>query len=365
VFGLTEDVHGVAEGISYIPAAAQAAVDEVNAGGGIGGHPMKLTVCDDQESASGGAACWQSFANNPTIVASAGSLSLYTDASTSSITQGKMPVVGGYAVGAFDLTNPLSFLTSGGTIGEFSGMGAAAIQQGAKTVTIIGQNLSQAALIRTAITSSVTAAGGKSLNPVLIAPTETNLAAAATQAISENPDAVLLPLPATQVSAAVVALRDGGYSGLILAGADDVGQAFLDNLGISPGKLVIVSNFPFPAQTTTAWGKLYNQDINTYASSVKKYADWASVLLVWIGVKVAAQVANTIKGPVTRASMLAALNAQSALTTGGEAPTINWTTAGPIPTTPRVPNGTYDLATIKNGKFVWDGTFHSYLPGTS
>lgn len=355
--GWTADVTGQAFGYPGVSKAADVAEMQINAAGGINGHPLQVVKCDDKETAGGGAACFQHLTSDSSIVALVGSSSLYTDASKQLVDQAQIPLVGQTAIGAVDLTDPLSFLITGGVIGQYAGLGAAAATQGAKTAVILREDLAATGVIDTYITKSFESGGGKISGRVLIAATQTDLSAAAAQAASGNPDAILLALPATQVTAAVVALRNGGYKGMLGLGGDQVDDAYLQKLGVDPGKMFVVTVLPRASDNTTKWGALFNDALAKYAPSIPK---WEEVQEVWTAIQAFAEAAKSITGPVTRASVLTALHATTALDTGGLTPPIDWSKPGPTTILPRDPNTNYDIQVAQNGTFVWDGRFHSY-----
>jgi ABC-type branched-subunit amino acid transport system substrate-binding protein len=103
-----------APGFSFpqIVTGAQAAVNEINAAGGIDGHQVELLSCDSQNDPNSAAACARR-AISENVSAVVGMQSLQSNGAVAVLEKAKIASVGGNDIGSLDRTSPISFpLTS-------------------------------------------------------------------------------------------------------------------------------------------------------------------------------------------------------------------------------------------------------------
>jgi len=118
--------------IPSIPVGAQIAVDEINAAGGIGGHPANLIVCNDTNDPNTASQCIRQ-ATDKGVVAIVGGLSLFDSAIVPLL--GGIPWVGLTSSSVF--SDPNVFLIGGDGASAFSAIGAAAVKEGCKSIAVI------------------------------------------------------------------------------------------------------------------------------------------------------------------------------------------------------------------------------------
>ncbi|GAA4550220.1 ABC transporter substrate-binding protein [Pseudonocardia xishanensis] len=103
-----------APGFSFpqIVTGAQAAVNEVNAAGGIDGHQVQLLSCDSQNDPNSAAACARRAVSEK-VSAVVGMQSLQSNGAITVLEKANIASVGGNDIGSLDRTSPISFpLTS-------------------------------------------------------------------------------------------------------------------------------------------------------------------------------------------------------------------------------------------------------------
>jgi len=92
-------------------AAARAAIRQINATGGIDGHPLKLDYCNEQNNANTAAACARRFVQEGAVAMSGGEVSITGEAQVAAITgKAGLAMVGDNALSAW-VTAPNEFPT--------------------------------------------------------------------------------------------------------------------------------------------------------------------------------------------------------------------------------------------------------------
>src|SRR5882762_9269466 len=79
--------------LKVVQAGAEAAIADINATGGVHGHPLELDVCDNQLKASAAAACARRFISE-SVVATVGDESSYGSDTNSLLANAKIAGIG-------------------------------------------------------------------------------------------------------------------------------------------------------------------------------------------------------------------------------------------------------------------------------
>jgi ABC-type branched-subunit amino acid transport system substrate-binding protein len=215
---------------------AQARVDEINANGGINGHPVELIGCDSNLDPNQEQACIDQ-AIEEKVSAIVSSSIFFTPLTT--LEAANIPFIGAQGITPDQLSSPMSYPFSG-IIGWFKGEVAIAVKAGAKKITIVTGDTASSQYAESIAQAAITEAGLTPNKSVVAAVGKTEFTAEATAAIADNPDAVVLNGPAEVLTKFTLALRQAGYTGLIVSFGSGVGGEAIEALG-DDGNGVLVS----------------------------------------------------------------------------------------------------------------------------
>lgn len=247
-------------------AAVQAAFAYINAAqGGIGGHPLKLSLCTVQSSEAQAQQCAQSFLNNKSVsVVLQGGLNVGSD-SVHSTLNGTKPDVVSQANPGTDTTAANTYAINPSVLAALPGTGSYAKSKGYKTVGIVvDSNPGDIAIAQVA--KSVYASMGLTSKVTTFPVGSTDLTSAFTEALASKP-AALAPIVVTTSGCTAVAkaLQTLGTSTPVLS----------SGLCVTPQIKTALGDFPkWDYETTNL--SLYAPDrtgqIAFYKAVMAKYA---------------------------------------------------------------------------------------------
>lgn len=350
-------ISGLSGGVSSNPEygdGAQAAVEAINAKGGINGRPLELTHCDNHQNAMDSGNCYRKLLADEDIVAIAGGSDVHRDASKAQLEKAGMPVIGQYPVSKFDLTNPLAFNINGSTVVGFNGLASDVVGSGAKRVGLVTLDIPTADVIRETISDVLRNGGIEIVSNIQVSPTAADHSAPAQQVTQRDPDAVIWLTFAAQTGVAVKALRQTGYQGTVAIAGSAFERKTIQSMGAG-GPLTIGLVLPPAWDTSTKNGAQFNKDMKTFEPDAKITE---ISLNSWLGVHLFAQVASTLD-TVDRESVRNGLRKMSNVETGGLTPPIDFSTKSPLPYG-AVYNPAYTVVHVQNGTAEWDGKLHEF-----
>ena len=193
---------------SNFPEAAggtAAAVKEINQNGGIFGHPLQVTTCDNQNNQNLATSCAQeAVANHDVAVLAPGNV--LTTTMLPILQQAGIPLIGADANSPADTTTPVSFLGAGGGYGLNNAAGAVAKELGCtKVATAIIEAPVITQVIASALTLYIKAAGLQYVGHQYAPITETNFTS------------TFAALKLTGANCITTAMADSQTTGLITA----------------------------------------------------------------------------------------------------------------------------------------------------
>ncbi len=246
--------------------AVQAAFSYINAEqDGIGGHPLKLSLCTVTSSEAEAQQCAQSFLNNSAIsVILQGGLNVGSDAVHSTLNGAKPDVVTQANPGT-DTTAPNTYAVNPSAIATLPGTGLYAKYKGYRTVGIVvDSNPGDLAIAQAA--KSIYASMGLTSKVTTFPAGSTDLTSAFTEALAAKPD-VMIPVVVTTAgcTAAAKALQTLGSTTPIMS----------VNLCVTPQIKSAIGDFPKWAYESTNL-LLYAPDstgqVAFYQAVMAKYA---------------------------------------------------------------------------------------------
>ena len=361
VIGTSAAVKAAGANDPGVQEAATAAVDYINATGGIKTadgktHKLALSFCNNQATPNGSVTCAQTLIgdNVVSVVAanddnSASSDPLYTKAG--------IPEFASTLLSEWDYAGSNSYPVEGAASFSVAGLALELGKAGIKTARIVSTTETEAdsqSLIA-GFKAAYSKVGGTMLSPTFFPQATTDYSPVAAQIKSGNPGAVVIltnPQFVAPVAQAISQLGGKVPNFANFAGAITV-PALKATGGLFNGALVSAG---FSPTSNPEWA--------TYRSAMKKYEPNASPSDVygytptaaqnsWVGTIAFRQVVSKLSGPITAAKIKSALNSTTDLTTGGITPPINFTkpfACGPFA---RVFNTTYfGPIVVKNSQFT-------------
>ncbi|GAA1145727.1 ABC transporter substrate-binding protein [Kitasatospora gansuensis] len=117
-------------------ALAEAVGRELNAGGGLAGHRVKVLTCNEHDTAEGVTECARQ-AVTAHALAVVGSYSQYGETFMPALEAAGIPYIGGYGLSTPEFSSPFSYPVSGGTPALIAGSGQQLVEAGCKSVAVI------------------------------------------------------------------------------------------------------------------------------------------------------------------------------------------------------------------------------------
>jgi branched-chain amino acid transport system substrate-binding protein len=114
--------------VDSLEPGAQAAVDRINAEGGVHGRPLEVVICEDGSNANVAATCARQFASDESIVATVGDVSSYGGDYNPPLEQAGVAGIGTTPLSPGDFASPRVFATNSGGL-SFLGMGVFLVEE--------------------------------------------------------------------------------------------------------------------------------------------------------------------------------------------------------------------------------------------
>lgn len=338
-----------------------AAVEAVNAAGGINGANLVLEFCDSKLDANTETACARELTDKG-IVAAIGPNVVADQSGTpyKIYAAAKVPVFGGNGLSPAELTDANSFPMASGTPGWFYGAGKALSDTGATSVAIYadagpsGQfagDLASDGLKNLGIASEgVTFADAKA---------DPTFAASAAKVVDTGADGVLIA--STNVPVMVKALRDAGFQGRISTFSGALTDKSIEAMGANAEGLLVSSQNALVADTA-------DPEVAAFMADMKKYAPDAAIedrsLNAYAKIQLFAQILRQANVPVGDGADVSAIldSLETPVDTGLVGP---WAVKGrtsPLAEFPRIVNPTVVLGEIRDGKIVPTGSGEFIVP---
>jgi ABC-type branched-subunit amino acid transport system substrate-binding protein len=337
-------------------AGAQAAAAAVNASGGINGHPLKVISCDagDGSSVTQAVNCARGLVSNAGAMAEVGDFEIDQDQVNTILNAAKVANVGPQPNGQSVLSSPNSFPLAGS---EGAAIGIPLADAGAKKISVAYVNSPQAAaaLPFTKAVLGVSRPGTSVLGGIPIDLTTTDLTPFVTKGATG--DGVALAVIPAQLASWLTVAKSGNYSQKLAVSGSSLLPAELKALGSKADGLLVDSGLPLVTSSMPGVVK-YRQQMNQYASG---QAQDTISLGGWLDTWAFEQVARTISGPVTRASVMSAFSSLTNFNVFGLLPSGFSTTKNfSFPGRGRLFNQYTVEGVVKNGQLVQ--TSAGYVP---
>jgi branched-chain amino acid transport system substrate-binding protein len=322
--------------------------EDINSHGGIGGRKVEAIVCNDQGNPNVAATCARQ-AESDNVVAIVTPYDNYSTVILPIFQQEGIAFVGNLPVSPADNTNPVSFPT-GSLAGYTVGTAKAMVAKGCRTLAFIHYNTPTALIVAASLKQVMQTVGGKvvDFNVNQGAP-DYSPVAASIQASGANCAFSILPPSDNQKWLPDQYQRTPKI--IIGAALSATTPALLKVLGKSGNGMLLGSGIPAPTDTSFAEVREFQADMAKYyphsAITAFSLGGWADAKLVY-------GVFRTMKGPITKTTVLQAMNhiTKPATMIFGDYVT---TSPNTNPQDARLFNRIAYIYTTKNGQYVLDG----------
>jgi ABC-type branched-subunit amino acid transport system substrate-binding protein len=330
---------------------AKAAVDAINASGGVSGHPIDLVTCDNKYDPNTEVDCARD-AQSDGVAAMIGVTDF--NGTFAVLNSEKIPFVGGFGTASAELISPIAFPLAGSIPGYSYGAAAVAAQLGAKNPVVLATTANGQAAAQYFI-NGMTDLHGITPREVTFAAGLPDYTATVAQVLSKPVDALYVVAIPNDLPKIITALRAANYKGAIICQATILGDS-LKTLGAAANGIYAVGDVapytsPNAAQFLADVKKIDPNAENDVNSDEFAIQAWASVEL-W------AKVAATIHGTINAASTLAAFNdLKTPVTLGVTEPYDTSDPSQAVKGVTRLFNPYMAIDRIINEKFEQQGTF--------
>lgn len=329
-------------------AGINAAIDDINAHGGVDGHPLKVIYCMETGDANSAAACARSAVANKSVVAEVSDDSNYGSAIDPILASAGVPMIGGGAFTPADFSSKDFFAYNAETFETVGEATLAAGQLHAKKIYMPYIDVPAGRELPPLMNAVLKPAGLSLDGSIPIPATATDLSSYVAAVKQANPDVIITALTTDLAGRFVLTARQEGLTTpiFVLGGVYDP-YTIQTQLGSAATNLYVVArlNLASPAAAQM------NADLNTYDPNYKKRND--QILARWGAVHLFDSIATAAlkSGPLTRASILNAANHTTDWSYLGLTPPVNFTKPQKAlgGTIPNLVNTTVYL-------FKWDGT---------
>lgn len=332
-----------------VDAGATAAVQAINAAGGVNGKQIEYSFCNTKGEANGALACARQAADDG-VDAIVGRVDIYTTQTTPILEKAGIPDVGAVPIAEIDSQSPVSFPLHAGNYGAYAAGPYAFQAAGKKKMAIVRLDFAATAAQADMIEKVAAAAGMPSAGQIVVpAQGVTDYAPYAQQIKDRGADCAMVLLGPQGLQAVYKAADALGVDAQLAASVFSFGESEAQAIGPASDGIWVISPYGAPSQNAT-----FNADLDSAGVAADDLALRRSAgLNAWLAVHAAADVAGGIQGDITAESMTAALRQAKAVDVEG---VLTWDPAdlgaasdGAFPRFPPTP---FEVLTFSGGRMV-------------
>ncbi|MFR9806092.1 ABC transporter substrate-binding protein [Pseudonocardia sp. RS010] len=332
-----------------VDAGAKAAVQAINAAGGVNGKQIEYSFCNTKGEANGALTCARQAADDG-VDAIVGRVDIYTTQTTPILEKAGIPDVGAVPIAEIDSQSPVSFPLHAGNYGAYAAGPYAFLAAGKKKMAIVRLDFAATAAQADMIEKVAAAAGMPSAGQIIVpAQGVTDYAPYAQQIKDRGADCAMVLLGPQGLQAVYKAADALGVDAQLAASVFSFGESEAQAIGPASDGIWVISPYGAPSQNAT-----FNADLDSAGVAVDDLALRRSAgLNAWLAVHAAADVAGSIQGDITAGSMIAALRQAKAVDVEG---VLTWDPAdlgaasdGAFPRFPPTP---FEVLTFSGGRMV-------------
>lgn len=272
--------------------------------GGINGHPIQINNCDDKGDGATTTQCMTNLLASGVVAFVNNSSLTFGNVALPAMADAKVASIGGYPITKQEFTSPYVFPTTPGAAGSYPSLAVYFRAVGAKKLDIVVTNTPAGITVGQSVSQLWTSLGGESAKTFSFDATAPDYTPLMSQVASSNPDAVILAVGASPAGRMFKAARVAGISAKIGATSTAAVKSVFDTVG-SDANGIYFSFAGIPATSSGKDAELYRHVMSTYApkQELTNQTTVAASSLEYMQF-----ILGQIKGPVTRASVLAQLD---------------------------------------------------------
>jgi ABC-type branched-subunit amino acid transport system substrate-binding protein len=319
--------------------------DAVNAAGGINGQKVEVLTCNDQNDPNVAANCARQAVADK-VVAVVAPYEQYAPQILPVLQAAGIPYVGNTLASTVDGTNPDSFPRDGGVVVNFAGVGLALVNAGCKKIGMLVLGGVAVTQLAAQTVQKVAQAKNVGFAEASVGLTEASFSAPVSSLISQGADCIGMTLTPSEGPAAVQAIRQSGKNITIAATTAQFSTASLQAMGSEANGVLLAGNEYLPSSNVPG--------VTALKAAMAKYTPGQSLQDIfgvggWAAATMLASEMQTIKGPITAASVLAAFDHASTVDSAGLYGPMNFAAPSPLPIYPRLRNNSFLTFKLENG----------------
>jgi ABC-type branched-subunit amino acid transport system substrate-binding protein len=344
-------------------AGAKAAVQSINASGGVNGHKINLVECDDQNNPNQATVCARNMISSHVITV-AGGVSLFGAQSAEVLKAGNVPWIGALPITAPETTLPNLYPIESGNLGNYGATGTYAKRAGKTSVAGFVLQGALGAAAAQALQQGAKVAGLPYKGTITVPIDATDYAPYVQKLQALHADAIGTQLAAAQFLLLASASAQAGATWQMYQPAVGIAPNIFSALSKSPSELSRITPMSAVPPADPSVASQY-PGVTKYIADMQQYEKTTSdphgtptnytsgSISSWQAIEAVAQVLKAIPSgtPITQASFASALSSSGPVDTGlGPA----WNPPPPPGPAgyPRVTNGSEFAWALKNGKYT-------------
>ncbi len=321
----------------------------INSKGGINGHPLEVTVCDDRGEPTQATKCAREGVEAGDV-AGVGSYSPFGTNIIPVLEKSHTAWFGVPSVqSAAELTSKISFPT-GSIPANGAGIVAKAYEEGCKKVNAV--ILEGAGPTFEPVLKNAAKAYGHTLGKIVTLPAEAkDYSPQVVEATGGGAECVIGIIAETQYQAFMPAWQQSGTKAKLYGVQGNLDENAIKGYeSVAEGSVI---GGPFPDISTSPWAGM-REALKQYKANESLDYDSITALGDWNGYTAFTKIVEKMTGPINNKTFLEAASKTTALETGGQVPTLNFTkewTEGPTGYL-RLFNRSVAFSKIEHGKVV-------------
>jgi ABC-type branched-subunit amino acid transport system substrate-binding protein len=341
--------------LPFIGTAAQAAVDEINADGGVSGRKLELVTCNDKFDPNEALRCAQK-ASRDGATAIVGQLSQFGAQFYPVLDKKDIISIGADAVSAEDGKNPVSYLIDPGVPGFAALPSMAKTFMGIDKVAVVDIDNASAPGNLAYYKIGAELSGVEIVDQITVPVDAIDYAQYISQAESSGAGAIITAMPDQGLIKMWKAIKTSGSDIKVLGSGSSIRADVLAEVGDVAEGDYAVSGTP-NGDESNEWGKQFVAAMKKYQPQEKVYGSLG--LRAYASVHLFAEVAETIEGDITSSSVRKAFDGVH------DMPfmwieSLSFDVDGPIEEYPRITNASVFPIEIKDGQLITKEAFDPF-----
>jgi branched-chain amino acid transport system substrate-binding protein len=334
--------------LPFFHTPAVAAVDEINAAGGINGHKLSLTLCNDQYDANVALRCGQKVVQDSGYVAMVGNLTGFGPQVNPLFEKVKLANIGADVITPSDAEVSTSFLIDPGLVGYAAMPVVAKNQLNASKIATIHIDNASAPTNQDFFKNGAKLAGVSIVKNIIVPLDATDYTQYVAQITDSGAQAIVSSMAPAANLALWKALKSAHSPLKVVMSDSSVSQQLVDQSDGAAEGFYTTGAIPAP-DSSNPYGQAFLKAMKKYQPKETVYSTGG--LRAYEAVHLFADVAKTIKGKITRQSVYEAFSKVNGMKFAW-LNSLSFTAKGPFSQYPRVTAAEIFPNVVKNGKLV-------------